>query len=63
MNQLIIKIESGVVADIWHSGQLDVTVVDYDVIEGGDSFEALVAECERPFPRQMPGGSVEKQAA
>ncbi len=39
MNQIIIKIESGVVADIYHTAPIQVTIVDHDVIEGGESFE------------------------
>jgi len=39
MNHLIIKIESGVVADIYFTEPVNVTIVDHDVIEGGESFE------------------------
>jgi len=39
MNHLVIKIENGVVADIWHTEPLLVTIVDYDVIEPGDGLE------------------------
>ncbi len=38
MNQIIIKIESGVVADIFATEPVRVTVVDHDVIEGGETF-------------------------
>ena len=39
MNQIIIKIESGVVADIYFTEPVNVTIVDHDVIEGGETFE------------------------
>jgi hypothetical protein len=39
MNHLIIKIESGVVADVYFTEPVNVTIVDHDVIEGGESFE------------------------
>ena len=37
MNHIIIKIESGVVADIYFTEPLNVTIVDHDVIEGGET--------------------------
>ena len=40
MNQIIIKIESGIVADVYTTEPVNVTIVDHDVIEGGESFEA-----------------------
>jgi len=39
MNHLIIKIESGVVAAVYSTESVRVTVVDHDVIEGGESYE------------------------
>ena len=39
MNQIIIKIESGVVADVYFTEPVNVTIVDHDVIEGGETFE------------------------
>ena len=39
MNHLIIKIDSGVVADIYITEPVNVTIVDHDVIEGGETFE------------------------
>jgi hypothetical protein len=39
MNTIIIKIESGVVADVYSTAPVRVVVVDHDVIEGGESFE------------------------
>ncbi len=39
MNHIIIKIESGVVADIYFTEPVSVTIVDHDVIEGGETFE------------------------
>ncbi len=39
MNHIIIKIESGVVADVFFTDPVMVTIVDHDVIEGGESFE------------------------
>ncbi len=39
MNHVIIKIESGVVVDVYFTEPVSVTVVDHDVIEGGETFE------------------------
>ena len=39
MSHIIIKIESGVVADVYATEHVNVTVVDHDVIEGGETFE------------------------
>ncbi len=38
-NSIVIKIESGVVADIFSTAPVQVTVVDYDMIEGGETYE------------------------
>jgi hypothetical protein len=38
MNHIIIKIESGIVADIYSTELVSVTIVDHDVIEGGETF-------------------------
>ena len=38
-NAIIIKIESGVVSDIYFTQPLKVTIVDYDMIEGGETLE------------------------
>ncbi len=40
MNIIIIKIESGVVADVYFTEPVNVTIVDHDVIEGGETFDA-----------------------
>jgi len=40
MNHIIIKIESGVVADVYFTEPVNVTIVDHDTIEGGETFEA-----------------------
>ncbi len=39
MNHIIIKIESGVVDEVYYTEPVSVTVVDDDVIEGGETFE------------------------
>jgi hypothetical protein len=39
MNHIIIKIESGVVADVYTTAPVNITIVDHDVIEGGETFE------------------------
>ncbi len=36
MNHIIIKIESGVVADVYFIEPVTVTIVDHDDIEGGE---------------------------
>lgn len=38
-NSIIIKIESGVVAEIYSSTTLQAIIVDYGMIEGGETFE------------------------
>jgi len=38
-NTIIIKIESGVVAEIYSIGPVQAIIVDYDMIEGGETFE------------------------
>ncbi len=42
MNHIVIKIESGVVAEVYCAEPVHVTVVDHDVIEGGETFENLM---------------------
>lgn len=37
-NTIILKIESGVVSEIYASMPVEVIVVDHDVIEGGETF-------------------------
>ncbi len=39
---IIVKIESGVISDIYASEPVQVIVVDHDVIEGGETFEQRV---------------------
>lgn len=39
MNHIIIKIESGIVAEVYFTKPINVTIVDHDVIEGGDTRE------------------------
>ena len=39
MNHIIIKIESGVVAEVYFTEPVKMTIVNHDVIEGGESFE------------------------
>ncbi len=39
MNHIIIKIESGIVSEVYSSEPLNVTIVDHDVIEGGETFD------------------------
>jgi len=41
-NTIVIKIESGVVADVYVSEPADIIIVDHDMIEGGESFEQRV---------------------
>ena len=38
-NTIIIKIESGVVADIYSTDPVQAIIVDYDTIEGGETLE------------------------
>jgi len=38
-DSIVIKIESGVVAEIFSTSPVQVTVVDYDMIEGGETYE------------------------
>jgi hypothetical protein len=39
MNHIIIKIDSGIVSEVHSSEPIKVTVVDHDVIEGGETFD------------------------
>jgi hypothetical protein len=39
MNHIVIKIESGVVAGVYITEPVNITIVDHDVIEGGETFE------------------------
>ena len=39
MNDIIIKIERGVVAEVYSTGPVNVIVVDRDVISGRETFE------------------------
>jgi hypothetical protein len=39
MNHVIIKIESGIVADVYFTEPVNVTIVDQDIIKGGDTYE------------------------
>lgn len=41
-NTIIIKIESGVVADVYSVDPVQVVIVDYDLIEGDESFTSRV---------------------
>jgi len=57
MNHLIIKIESGVVAAVYSTASVNVTVVDHDVIEGGETYEARMKKAVLsmiPEPRVSP---------
>jgi hypothetical protein len=57
MNHVIIKIESGVVADVYSTEPVNVTIVDHDVIEGGEPFEARMKKAVlsmTPDQRVMP---------
>jgi hypothetical protein len=38
-DSIVIKIESGVVAEIFSTSPVQVTIVDYDMIEGGETYE------------------------
>jgi len=42
MNHIIIKIESGVVSAVYFCEPVKVTVVDHDVIEGGEAFDTCM---------------------
>ncbi len=57
MTHIIIKIESGVVADVYATEPVTVTVVDHDVIEGGETFECRMKKAVlsmHPEQRIMP---------
>ncbi len=57
MSRIIIKVESGVVAEVYSTEPVSITIVDHDVIEGGETFEdrmkkavfsMLPEQCIRP---------------
>lgn len=41
-NTIIVKIESGVVSEVYASTPIEIIVVDHDVIEGGETLEQRV---------------------
>jgi hypothetical protein len=41
-NTIVIKIESGVVSEVYASAPVQLIVVDHDVIEGGETFAQRV---------------------
>ena len=53
MNHIIIKIESGVVADVYSTEPVNVTIVDHDVIEGGETFKGRM---KKAVLSMTPGG-------
>jgi hypothetical protein len=38
-NAIIIKIEGGIVADVYVTEPMHIVIVDHDMIEGGETFE------------------------
>ncbi len=40
---IIVKIESGIISEVYASAPIQVIVVDHDVIEGGETFAQRVA--------------------
>ena len=58
MNQIVIKIESGVVADIYFTEQVQVTIVDHDVIEGGETFDERM---KKSVLRMVPENPVRRE--
>jgi len=52
-NTIIIKIESGIVADIYSTGPLQAIIVDYDMIEGGETFEHRMKKAVLPMAAEQ----------
>ena len=52
-NTIIIKIESGVVADIYSTGPVKAIIVDYDMIEGGETFEHRMKKAVLPMAAEQ----------
>lgn len=50
MHTLIIKIESGVIADVYSTDPAHVIVVDYDLIEGDETFEGRMKKAVFAMP-------------
>jgi len=48
-DSIIITIESGVVSEIYSSAPLQATIVDYDMIEGGETFERRLKKAVLPL--------------
>ncbi len=44
MTTIILKIESGIVSEVYATTPTRIIVVDHDVIEGGETFEQRVAK-------------------
>ncbi len=53
MNHVIIKIESGVVSEVYSSEPLNLTIVDHDVIEGGETFECRMKKAVLPMTPEL----------
>jgi len=51
-NAIIIKIESGVVADVYMTEPMQIVIVDHDMIEGGETVEQRFRKSVFSFPFQ-----------
>ena len=52
-NTIIIKIESGVVADIYSTDPVQAIIVDYDTIEGGETLEHRMKKAVLPMTAEQ----------
>lgn len=50
MNTLIVKIESGVIAEVYSTAPAQIIVVDYDLIEGDETFDCRMRKAVLSMP-------------
>jgi hypothetical protein len=50
MNTLIIKIESGVIAEVYSTAPAKIIVVDYDMIEGDETLDGRMRKAVLSMP-------------
>jgi hypothetical protein len=51
-NAIIIKIESGIVADVYVTEPMQIVIIDHDMIEGGETFEQRLRKSVFSLPSE-----------
>lgn len=57
-NTIIVKIESGIVSEVYASAPIEVIVVDHDVIEGAETLEQRV---RKSVSTMYPDGNIKPE--